>query len=105
MALASSLGIDPTKPAELCHWTREPSGLYLTGGWFHFVGRILSGNDAIQSRVESGHINLVPLAPGVEVGYTHHTGLVPDSFSGVAVCQLEFQTHVPWVLAGVEPAP
>jgi hypothetical protein len=84
MALASSLGVDPTKPAELCHWTREPSGLYLTGGWFHFVGRILSGGDAIQRQGESSHINLVPLSPGVEIGCTHHTSQVPDSFSGVA---------------------
>jgi hypothetical protein len=105
MALAKSLGIDPTKPAELCHWTREPSGLYLTGGWFHFAGRILSGEDAIQYQGQSGNIKLVPLAPGVEVGCTHHAGLVPASFAGVAVCQLEFQTRVPWVLAGVEPAP
>src|SRR5262245_43183245 len=27
LALVDALGVDPTKPAELCHWYREPSGL------------------------------------------------------------------------------
>ena len=105
IVLAKSIGIDPSKPAELCHWCREPSGLYLTGGWFHFVGRIISGADAMPHSDGTGTIQYQPLAPGIELGLTHHTGLVPDTFAGLAVCQLEFQTRVPWVLGDVEPAP
>jgi hypothetical protein len=105
ITLAESLGIDPAKPAELCHWTREPSGLYLTGGWFHFVGHIVSGADAMQHPDGTGTIQYQVLAPGVEIGLTGHVGLVPGTFSGLAICQLEFQTHVPWVLADVVPAP
>jgi hypothetical protein len=105
ITLAESLGIDPAKPAELCHWTREPSGLYLTGGWFHFVGHIVSGADAMQHPDGTGTIQYQVLAPGVEIGLTSHVGLVPGTFSGLAICQLEFQTHVPWVLADVVPAP
>ena len=105
IALASSLGVDPSKPAELMHWCREPSGLYLTGGWFHFIGSIISGADSHQHPDGTGTVSYEALAPGVEVGLTRHNALVPATFSGLAVCQLEFQTRVPWVLAGVEPAP
>lgn len=49
-ALAASIGIDPLKPAELMHWYREPSGLYLTGGWFHFVGHIFRGTMHMSTR-------------------------------------------------------
>ena len=103
-ALADSLGIDPTKPAELLHLCREPSGLYLTGGWFHFVGRIVSGADAHEHADGTGVIQYQPLGPGIEVGFCRHVSLLPDTFSGLAVTQLEFQTRVPWVLADVEPA-
>jgi hypothetical protein len=103
--LAGTLGIDPSKPAELLHWCREPSGLYLTGGWFHFAGGIASGPDSHQNPDGTGTVDLVALAPGVEVGLTRHCALVPAAFSGLAVCQLEFQTHVPWVLTDPEPAP
>ena len=104
-ALASSMGIDPSKPAELMHWCREPSGLYLTGGWFHFVGRIVSGADSHQHADGTGAIEQQQLAPGIEVGLSRHIGLLPETFSGLAVTQLEFQTRVPWVLADVDPAP
>jgi hypothetical protein len=105
ITLAKRLGVDPTKPAELTHWCREPSGLYLTGGWFHFVGSIISGVDSHQHPDGTGTVSYEVLIPGVEVALTRHNALVPALFSGFAVCQLEFQTHVPWVLAGIEPAP
>jgi len=105
ITLANSMGIDPSKPAELMHWCREPSGLYLTGGWFHFVGRIVSGADAHEHEDGTGVIQYQQLAPDIEVGLTRHANLVPDTFIGSAVCQLEFQTRVPWVLIDVEPAP
>jgi len=103
--LAASMGIDPSKPAELMHWCREPSGLYLTGGWFHFVGHIVSGADSHEHEDGTGVLMQQPLAPGIEVGVSRHISLLPETFSGLAVCQLEFETHVPWVLADVEPAP
>ena len=103
MELAGSLGIDPLKPAELCHWTKEPTGLYLTGGWFHFVGRIVSGADAMQYPDGTGEVRYQSFAPGIELAITHHTSMVPDTFTGLAVCQLDFETRVPWVLSDVEP--
>jgi hypothetical protein len=105
IALAASMGIDPSKPAELMHWCREPSGLYLAGGWYHFVGCIESGTDAHAHEDGTGVIQYQLLAPGIEVGLSRHISLIPETFAGFAVAQLEFQVHVPWVLADVEPAP
>ncbi|HZH43383.1 MAG TPA: hypothetical protein VEY50_04810 [Lysobacter sp.] len=104
-ALFALLGIDPTKPAELCHWYREPTGLYYIGGWFHFVGHVLAGADAMQNPDGTGIINYQSLSEGSEVALTEHISLLPESFRGLAVVQLEFHTRVPWVLAGAEPAP
>lgn len=103
VALLDGLGIDPTKPAELCHWCREPSGLYLTGGWFHFVGSILSGEDAMHWENNTGTFRFEELVPGLEFGFTARLTLVREVFGGLPLVQLEFQTRVPWVLAEQEP--
>jgi hypothetical protein len=103
VALADALGVNPAKPAELCHWRREPSGLYLTGGWFHLVGSIVAGEDVIHDVNGTGTFRFEELAPGMEVGFTARLALVPKVFAGHPVVQLEFQTRVPWVLAEPEP--
>src|SRR4051812_200843 len=98
IVLADALGIDPTKPAELCHWVREPSGLYLTGGWQHLVGSIRSGADVIHRVNGVGTYRFEELVPGLEFGFSANLALVPKVFEGLPVVQLEFQTRVPWVL-------
>jgi hypothetical protein len=103
VALLDALGIDPTKPAELCHWCREPSGLYLTGGWFHFVGSILAGEDAMHWENNSGTFRFEELVSGLEFGFTARLALVREVFAGLPLVQLEFQTRVPWVLAEPQP--
>lgn len=102
--LAASLGIDLTKPAELCHWCREPSGLYLTGGWFHLVGSIVSGDDVMHWDGHSGSFQFEELVPGFEFGFSAGLTLVREAFSGLPLLQLEFQTRVPWVLAEPDAA-
>jgi hypothetical protein len=103
VALFDALGIDPTKPAELCHWCREPSNLCLTGGWFHFVGAILAGEDAMHWENNIGTFQLEELQSNLEFGFTSRLALVRGVFAGLPLVQLEFQTHVPWVLAEPEP--
>ena len=97
--LADTLGIDLSKPAELCHWCREPSGLLRTGGWFHFVGSIVSGSDAIQQVGTTGIFRLEQLGQTFELGFTSQLALVPDAFRSHSLTQLEFETFVPWVIA------
>ena len=101
--MADDLGVDPTKPVDLCHWCREPSGLYLTGGFFHFVGEILAGEDVVYWSENSGTYRFEELAPGLEFGFTTRLELVREVFAGLPVVQLEFLTRLPWVLAEPEP--
>jgi hypothetical protein len=103
IALADALGVDPSKPADLCHWCREPSGLYLTGGWFHLVGSIVAGEDLIHEVHGTGRFQFEELVPGLEFGFTTRLALVPPVFAGLPVLQLEFQARVPWVLTDPEP--
>lgn len=103
VALLETLGVDPAKPAELCHWCREPSGWYRTGGWFHCVGTILSGEDAIHWEGHVGTCRLEEWVPGLELGFTNHLDLVREVFAGLPLVQLEFVTRVPWVLEEPEP--
>ena len=39
-------GISVDREAEIYHNSRLDSGLHSYGGWFHFVGKIISGSDA-----------------------------------------------------------
>src|SRR5262245_13388705 len=64
--LAESLGVNVQKPAELCHYCREKSGLYFTGGWYHLVGSIVSGADLVQA---SNECAFERLAPQFEIGF------------------------------------
>jgi hypothetical protein len=103
IALLHSLGVDPTKPSELAHYCREPSGLYLTGGWFHFVGSIISGEDVVKWVDSHGTYHFEKLGSGCEFGFSKRLALVPKQFAGLPTMQLEFVTRVPWVLAEAEP--
>lgn len=102
-ALASSLGIDPAKPAELCHYYRDPSGLHVTGGWFHLVGSIVTGEDVMRRSGTVGTFRFEELVPGFEFGFSARLALVGAAFAGLPLVQLEFMTRVPWVLAEPEP--
>jgi hypothetical protein len=94
-SLTDALGVDVAKPAELCHWFRESSGLYLTGGWFHFIGSILAGEDVMQVSDGTGTFRFEQLVPGFEFGFGAKLGCVGEPFRGHQLVQLEFQTRVP----------
>ncbi len=99
------LGIDSHKESEIWHTHRDESGLHHYGGFFHFVGTIESGTDAIQS-VNGvwpkpgfiGTYDLKSIGDDFRFGFTSHVVLVPKLFTGRPVTQLEFQTKVPWLI-------
>lgn len=101
--LTADLGIDARKPSELTAWCREETGLHLIGGFYHFVGRIVSGDDVLQMKKGWGHFQFEQLAPCFEFGLSHHLQLVRSAFGSNPLVQLEFQTRVPWVLGEPEP--
>ena len=96
--LASKLGIDLSKPAELCHYG-QPGQPCPTGGWFHLVGAILSGSDAWMKVSDNSWVeDQVPGFGLSKLGFTNSIDLLPDAFRGYPVIQLEFETTVPWVI-------
>jgi len=91
VALLERLGIVAAKEAEVYLAAPEGDGRYRYEGWFHFVGAI--------ERHPGGRRD----APLTEVGefsfYLHEAAaLVPPTFPGAPLVQLQFQTLAPWVL-------
>ena len=104
--IADELGIDVQKPAELCHYNKEPNGLRLTGGWFHAIGSMESGVDAWkETPAPTAHaVDFEKLPSGAEFGFSSKAELVANAFKGASLIQVEFLTHVPWLLSpDIEP--
>lgn len=103
MAIFEQLGIDHTKEAETWRMCREESGLHLYGGFFHFIGSIESGKDAVVFINQTGTFDLEKLGDYFEYGFTSNVHLLPESFAGKEIVQLEFQTRTAWVIKTEEP--
>ncbi len=93
--LFTRLGINPRCEAEVVdyHTMTPDSNHRLTGGWFHFVGSVEEGPDGMYE----------PLVAGFEIGFTRRAGVIEHAFAGQQIAQIEFLTHIPWVLD--EPNP
>ena len=104
--LVATFAIDTHKPSELCHYGRDASGLHPTGGWFNFVGSLLSGPEALvpdgTGHPNSFRIVLQPFAPRFEIGFSSYVPLVSEPFRDRTIVRLEFQTFVPWVIGDHE---
>src|SRR5207247_2269801 len=102
----TQLGIDPHCESEIYYCGALSPGRHLYGGWFHCVGHVEAGADALQ-RADGetvGAFELEPLTDGFALGFTTQLGLVPPEFAGQPVVQVEFRAEVPWVTATREPA-
>jgi hypothetical protein len=104
LQLFESLGIEANREAEIYHMARLKSGKHLYGGWFHFVGSILDGQDAaVQVSENLWRPALEEISDGFSLGFTSKLALVPKSFDGLQVVQLEFNAQLPWTLESMEP--
>lgn len=101
--LFAKLGIDVRKPAELFDCDRDESGQRFSGGWYHFVGHILSGDDGWMQRGEVFQASFEPINADVSIEMTSRLALVPESFARQRIVQIDFHCHVPWVLDEPEP--
>lgn len=89
--LLTSLGVDAGKPSELCHCGQDETGRSIVAGWYHLVGRLVSGADALVPTGEGGGtVDLETLVGSLEIGFTTRLAVVPDEFDGDSVLQLEF---------------
>ena len=97
--LLHQLGVDPAKPAELCHYGDSGRPIE-THGWFHVVGRLEHGLDAWRQISEASYNLETEPFPGIKgVGFTANLSQVPKEFESFPLVQLEFETVVPWVAA------
>ena len=103
LTIFEQLGIDYTKEAETWRVYREESGLHIYNGFFHFVGSIESGKDVIVYTNQTGTYDFEKVGDYFEYGFTSNISLLPESFAGKEVVQLEFQTKAPWVINATEP--
>jgi hypothetical protein len=86
--LLERLGVPFDRECEVYHNCRLEAGLHSYGGWYHLVGRVLSGE-----RESSPHVRFGPLS----VYFHSSPALVPEAFAGQPVVQLEIDAEVPWL--------
>lgn len=102
LAIFEQLGIDGGKESEIWHTHRDASGLHHYGGFFHFVGAIEGGKDAMVMVNGHGTYDLERIGEDFDFGLTSNVALVPTPFGENPIVQLEFQTRIPWVLNTAE---
>lgn len=96
--LLNQLGIPHDRESEMWHGGESEPGLHFYAGWFHFVGHVVSGPEAHQAGPQGGPVELAAISESFSLGFTRNIALVPVEFGDIEVGQLEFSTHVPWVL-------
>lgn len=84
--LLRELGIDPMKEGYAWECGPDKDGLYIYGGWFHFIGRFLRRGFAVQLGAFE---------------YWFSEGQVPRApaaFGEGCRCAVEFTTRLKWVI-------
>ena len=104
LALFEKLGISFDREVEVYHMARMKSGKHLYGGWFHFVGRIVSGGDAVKQVAENvWQPYLENVTEDFSLGFRSCNDLLRKPFEGKPIVQIEFTANVPWLIPGPEP--
>jgi hypothetical protein len=80
-------GIDPSQPAESAHYNPNEDGTHLYGWWYHFVGRIVHGEESSADLLDQ-----------IQVEFRDRQDLAPRNFPRPIV-QLEVFANLPWVLS------
>lgn len=83
----TQFGIDIAKAAEVYETGLREDSLLLYGGWFHFLGDVISDGDIFE------------VSEHLEVYFVTHPALVPEAFKGQRIVQMEFEWKIPWLLA------
>lgn len=99
LELFENVGIDSTKECETFTLEKIPSGLYRYSGWFHFAGKIISGEDCVKPIIDDKtfQIDLSNINENFKIGFTRDNAL---SFfdDSIELVQVEFETRLPWVI-------
>jgi hypothetical protein len=96
--LLTMLGVDQNKAAEVYELYEIEKGLHLYGGWYHFVGRIVEGNDSfIELDDKTRQAEFQQLENDFYIGFTTNINLLAKEFP-TPVLQIEFTGPLPWLL-------
>jgi hypothetical protein len=87
-ALLEQLGIDPNKEGEIFECGPVEDGCHLYGGWFYFVGDMVTAGERNYN---------APDSPQFEFFFTS-VGPDAPAFRGRPRLTIEFTVHVKWVL-------
>ncbi len=100
--LFTKIGIDYNKESEVYHHIRLESGLHFYGGWFHFKGKFINGNDCrIFHSPEAYTFNMTDITENFRIGFT--LGNSPSLFESLdGLIQIEFETNIPWIISEEE---
>ncbi len=99
----SALGVDCRKAAEVHEWSPVSEGRLTYGGWFHGVGRIVTG--VLATATSLGVVQAVEARPWHAVTDTfkvivdERRDLAFAEFGEAPVIQIEFMAELPWVLS------
>jgi len=105
LELFERLGISRDREVEIYHMVRLAPGRHLYGGWFHFVGSIVSGADAAKQIAENTwQPALQKMSESFSLGFSSRVALVREPFKNLPLVQLEFTAEVPWILEKAEPS-
>jgi hypothetical protein len=100
------LGVDFHKPAEVHHIARLENGLQQYGGWYHCVGRIVSGRDASQPEAGTSppqHFEAASFSGHFSISCSSARDLASEAFGDLPLVQVDFSAELPWVLDEPEP--
>ncbi|MCL2053574.1 MAG: hypothetical protein FWG90_03910 [Oscillospiraceae bacterium] len=93
----NELGVDLMKPSET-YGSRGIQDINMQyGGWYHIVGKYLSGEDIWQPAKEPKPVKWLDITDDFAIGFTRNKALVPNGFPE-PVLQMEINFSVPWVL-------
>jgi len=86
--LLNRLGIDPNKEAEAVADGPLENGLHHYGGWFFFVGEMVTAGEGISEVSDSPYFAY----------FFNRVGPCPKAFRGGPHLGIEFIAHIKWIL-------
>lgn len=99
-AFLRDAGIAHDREIEACHYGEVRDGIHLYGAWFHFIGSLVDGDDALTPYADGngGSFDLAPINGTFSVGITSNLSCLADVFPRDATLQLEFTVELPWAI-------
>jgi hypothetical protein len=97
LSFFAQFGIDTTKPAEIYEGGLI-GDVFHCAAWFHFVGSIVHADREPAGTARIFTEAAVDISDVVKVDFNDRRSLLPDSFKGQPVVQLECEFKIPWLL-------